>query len=82
MPVLGGEFAHSIIGSSRHIWGLRLAWSVFRFLRKTFTTLLRAHGAHSEQIMAIVGHESKEMHDHYTVPTADELRRTVGVLVP
>lgn len=51
-------------------------------LRKTFTTLLRAHGAHSEQIMAIVGHESKEMHDHYTVPTADELRRTVGVLVP
>lgn len=51
-------------------------------LRSSLVTILRNAGANSQQIMSIVGHETKEMHDHYTRPTDEELRETVGILAP
>lgn len=49
-------------------------------LRSSFVTILRRSGAHSGQIMAIVGHESEEMHEHYTRPTDSELMETAAMI--
>ena len=49
-------------------------------LRASFVTILRQSGAHSGQIMAIVGHESEEMHEQYTRPTDSELLETAAMI--
>ena len=57
---------------------IRMGPQVFR---SSLVTILRNAGANSKQIMSIVGHETKQMHEHYTRPTGEELRETVGILV-
>ena len=49
-------------------------------LRSSVVTILKEKGAHKEQIKALVGHESDEMHDHYTRPTTEEIRQIAGLL--
>lgn len=49
-------------------------------IRASVVTILKNAGAHKKQIKALVGHETDEMHDHYTRPPTSEVRQVSALL--